>query len=230
MPTSGPAPSGSPGSRPSEPLEAAVGVAKACSFVLNLLALPALYGFARRRFGARSRSGAMAVLAVLPVHAIYAGFVLRESLVALTSILAVWTLTEVWHAGADGRRPGPGPSRPASAAAWRSWPATPRWRCWPPPGCSSLVDRGRRQLGPLLLWGVAVAARDPPLGAGDLSRVRHARSTRTRLTSNTTSPGPSTTTRRGTRSPSQFYTRGEPARDRPGQDQVAADHRRSTRR
>ena len=28
-------------------------VAKACSFVLNLLALPALYGFARRRFGPR---------------------------------------------------------------------------------------------------------------------------------------------------------------------------------
>lgn len=40
---------------------------------------------------------AMAVLAVLPVHAIYAGFVLRESLVALTALLAVWTLTEVWH-------------------------------------------------------------------------------------------------------------------------------------
>ena len=45
----------------------------------------------------------MAALAVLPVHAIYAGFVLRESLVALTSILAVWALTEVWHASRIGR-------------------------------------------------------------------------------------------------------------------------------
>jgi hypothetical protein len=44
----------------------------------------------------------MAVLAVLPVHAIYAGFVLRESLVALTSILAVWMIVEVWDA--PGRR------------------------------------------------------------------------------------------------------------------------------
>ncbi len=79
-------------------------VAKACSFVLNLLALPVLYGLARRRFGPRVGIGAMAVLAVLPVHAIYAGFVLRESLVVLTSILAVWTLTEVWQVGSDGPR------------------------------------------------------------------------------------------------------------------------------
>ena len=77
--------------------------AKACSFILNLLALPALYVFARRRYGCRVAIWTMAVLAVLPVHAIYAGFVLRESLVALTSILAVWTLTEVWHAE-PGRR------------------------------------------------------------------------------------------------------------------------------
>ena len=52
---------------------------------------------------ARVALGAMAALAVLPVHAIYAGFVLRESLVALTSILAVWTLTEVWST-APGRK------------------------------------------------------------------------------------------------------------------------------
>ena len=49
-------------------------VAKACSFVLNLLALPALYVFARRRYGCRVAIWTMAVLAVLPVHAIYAGF------------------------------------------------------------------------------------------------------------------------------------------------------------
>ena len=59
---------------------------------------------------AGSRVWAMAVLAVLPVHAIYAGFVLRESLVALTSILAVWTLTEVWQPAAGRSASGPGPS------------------------------------------------------------------------------------------------------------------------
>jgi 4-amino-4-deoxy-L-arabinose transferase-like glycosyltransferase len=80
-----------------DPPEVRFVVAKACSFVLNLLALPALYGFTRRRYGPRVALWAMAALAVLPVHAIYAGFVLRESLVVLTSVLAVWTLTEVWQ-------------------------------------------------------------------------------------------------------------------------------------
>jgi hypothetical protein len=83
---------------PGDSLETTVGVAKACSFALNLLALPALYGFARRRFGPAIGLASMAVLAVLPVHAIYAGFVLRESLVALTAILAIWALTETWNA------------------------------------------------------------------------------------------------------------------------------------
>ena len=69
------------GPGPDSSLESRLVVAKACSFVLNLLALPALYVFARRRFGCRVAIWAMAVLAVLPVHAIYAGFVLRESLV-----------------------------------------------------------------------------------------------------------------------------------------------------
>jgi hypothetical protein len=86
------------GVAPDGPPEARFAAAKACSFVLNLLALPALYGFARRHYGPRVALWAMAVLAVLPVHAIYAGFVLRESLVVLTSVLAVWTLIEVWRA------------------------------------------------------------------------------------------------------------------------------------
>lgn len=85
------------GVSPDDPPETRFAVAKACSFVLNLLALPAFYGLARRRFGPRVALWSMAVLAVLPVHAIYAGFVLRESLVVLTSIVAVWTLTEVWQ-------------------------------------------------------------------------------------------------------------------------------------
>ncbi len=86
---------------PDAPAESRYAAAKACSFVLNLLAMPALYGFARRRFGPRVGLLAMAALAVLPVHAIYAGFILRESLVVLTSILAVWALVEVWALGTD---------------------------------------------------------------------------------------------------------------------------------
>ena len=86
------------GSGPDSPIDHRIVAAKACSFILNLLCLPALYVFARCRFDARVALGAMAALAVLPVHAIYAGFVLRESLVAFVSILAVWTLTEVFSA------------------------------------------------------------------------------------------------------------------------------------
>jgi hypothetical protein len=83
---------------PDAALEARIAAAKTCSFILNLLGLPAIYGFARRRYGSVVALWTMAALAVLPVHAIYAGFILRESLVALVSILAIWTLTEVWHA------------------------------------------------------------------------------------------------------------------------------------
>ena len=86
------------GIEPGRSLEETVGVAKGVSFVLSLLALPVIYVFGRRRFDRETGLGAMAVLAILPVHAIYAGFGLRESLVALTSVVAVWTLTEVWSA------------------------------------------------------------------------------------------------------------------------------------
>ncbi|WP_165244367.1 ArnT family glycosyltransferase [Paludisphaera soli] len=92
---------------PGESFEATVAVGKGTSFVINLLALPALYGLARRRFGPRVALVSLAILAVLPVHAIYAGFVLRESLVALTAILAVWTIVEAWNA-----------SRGRTALAW----------------------------------------------------------------------------------------------------------------
>ena len=139
---------------PESPVEARLVAAKACSFIINLLALPALYVFARRRYGCRVAIWSMAVLAVLPVHAIYAGFVLRESLVALTSILAVWTLSEVLHAD---------PSRRAIwawavAAGLCGGPGRPvthdrDWRFWRPPGLFAVVVHGRRRFGPLLLWG-----------------------------------------------------------------------------
>ena len=88
---------------PQSSVEARLVAAKACSFITNLLALPAIYILARRCYNPRIALWSMAALAILPVHAIYAGFVLRESLVALTSILAVWTLCEVFHAEPSGR-------------------------------------------------------------------------------------------------------------------------------
>ncbi len=99
----------------------------------------------------------MGVLAVLPVHAIYASFVLRESLVVLTSILAVWTLTEVWHA------------EPRSHRAW-AWSAlagicgglavlsrTTALALLAAAGLVFVVRHGRRQFGQLLLWAACIA-------------------------------------------------------------------------
>ncbi|HZW30161.1 MAG TPA: glycosyltransferase family 39 protein [Isosphaeraceae bacterium] len=145
------------GVTPESPLETRFAVAKACSFVLNLLALPALYGFARRRFDDRVALGAMAALAILPVHAIYAGLVLRESLVALTSILAIWTLTEVWHAEARPRRAW---ALAVLAGACGGLAILARTTAMPLLGAAGLlfaVTRGRRQLGPLVLWAATIA-------------------------------------------------------------------------
>jgi hypothetical protein len=145
------------GITPDSPLETRLAAAKTCSFVINLLALPALYGFARRRFGSQIGLGAMALLAMLPVHAIYAGFILRESLVALTSILAVWTLTEVWTA------------TPGTRHAWL-WSLAAgvsgglailaRTTALALVGASALIwifFFARRRLGPFLLWSAALA-------------------------------------------------------------------------
>jgi hypothetical protein len=144
------------GIEPGRDLEQTVGVAKGVSFVLSLLAMPSLYVFGRRRFDREVGLGAMAVLAVLPVHVIYAGFALRESLVALTSILAVWTLTEVWAAR-------------TLRAAW-AWALVAGL-------CAGLAILGRntalalmagaglfglvwhvRRVGPMILWGVVMSA------------------------------------------------------------------------
>ncbi len=82
---------------PDSSFDSRIAAAKACSFVLNLMALPALYIFGRRRYSPLVGLWSMAVLAILPVHAIYAGLILRESLVTLSAIVAIWTLTEVLH-------------------------------------------------------------------------------------------------------------------------------------
>jgi 4-amino-4-deoxy-L-arabinose transferase-like glycosyltransferase len=142
---------------PSSSLEDRIVAAKACSFVLNLLGLPALYLFARRRYGGRIAIWAMAALAILPVHALYAGFILRESLVALLAILAVWMLSEVWHAGSD-----------RAALAWAvagglvgGLAVLSRMTALALLGAAGLFALGaggRRRLGPLLLWGATLVA------------------------------------------------------------------------
>ena len=63
---------------PQSSVEARLVAAKACSFITNLLALPALYILARRCYNPRVALWSMAALAILPVHAIYAGFVLAR--------------------------------------------------------------------------------------------------------------------------------------------------------
>ena len=145
------------GVEPGRNLDETIGVAKGLSFVLSLLTLPVVYLFGRRRYDRDVGLAAMAVLAVLPVHVIYAGFALRESLVALTSVVAVWTLTEVW-------------SSPRTRAAW-AW-AVVAGLCGGLAilarntamallaglGLYGLVLHGRRRLGPLLAWGVIVLA------------------------------------------------------------------------
>src|SRR5205085_2746868 len=63
---------------PGRSLEATVAVAKGTSFLLNLLCLPALYAFARRRFTPDVGLAAMAVLAVLPVISPWAWATFQE--------------------------------------------------------------------------------------------------------------------------------------------------------
>ena len=83
---------------PGANLETTFAVAKSASFVVNLAALPVLYAFSRRAFDKSIALTSMALLAVLPVHALYAGFALRESAVALVSLLAVWGFWEMQRA------------------------------------------------------------------------------------------------------------------------------------
>lgn len=141
------------GVEPLHSLESTVAVAKLCSFVINLCCLPVLYLFARRRFGADVALGAMAVLAVLPVHVIYAGFVLRESLVALTALLAVWMLTEVWHASST-RRAWGWAVLAGLCAGLAILARNTALAIVAAAGLHALHRLGKRRLGPLLIWGV----------------------------------------------------------------------------
>lgn len=136
-------------------LEATFAVAKGTSFLLNLLTLPVLYAFARRWFGGTVALGTMAVAAVLPVHVIYAGFALRESLVALTSVVAVDLVVEMIRA------------RDRSVWGWalaagvagglailaRNTAMALVAACL----LATLLGRGRRAFGPLVVYGAALA-------------------------------------------------------------------------
>ncbi len=141
---------------PGDSLESTFAVPKGLSFVLNLVTLPILYVFARRRYGEGVALGSMAVLAVLPVHAIYAGFELRESLVALTSLVAFGCLAELW--AADGR------ARWAWAVAAGVFTGlavlsrNTAMAMAAAAGLYGLFAGGRRRVGPMLLWGVVTCA------------------------------------------------------------------------
>jgi 4-amino-4-deoxy-L-arabinose transferase-like glycosyltransferase len=139
-------------------LDSRLAAAKACSFVLNLMALPFLYFFARRRYGPRIAVWATGALAVLPVHAIYAGFILRESLVALTSILAVWTLTEVWHGIATGRTRWVWAFAAGLCGGLAILARTTGLAVLAAAGAFGLVVHGRKRFGPLLLWAITALA------------------------------------------------------------------------
>src|SRR5437667_5706966 len=99
----------------------------------------------------------MGVLAVLPVHAIYAGLVLRESLVAFTSILAIGTLTEVWSAGTQARRAWALALLAGVCGGLAILARTTAMALLGAAGLVFVITRGRRQFGPLLLWAATIA-------------------------------------------------------------------------
>ena len=142
------------------------------------------------------------------------------------SILAVWTLTEVWQRRiAPERRPGPGRSRPGSAADWPSWRARPGWRSWRRPGlfAPSLTAAGGSARS--LLWGASPSSGMPALGLGDPARIWIDHFIRTQYFEYNFSWTVHHYEKGNTLALAVLHA-GEPAGDRPGQDQVALDHRR----
>jgi Dolichyl-phosphate-mannose-protein mannosyltransferase len=145
---------------PGANIDATVAVAKSASFVLNLATLPAIYGFARRRFDPAVGLGAMALLAVLPVHALYAGFALRESLVALTSLLAIWTLTECW--ASHGSKHWAWAALAGFLGGLAILSRNTAEALLAAAGLYGLIVHGRRKLGPMILWALVVLATIAP--------------------------------------------------------------------
>ncbi len=141
---------------PGESLEATLAVAKGLSFACNLITLPVLYYFARRRYGRDVALGAMALLAILPVHALYAGFELRESLVGLTSVLAVGSLVEVWSG--NGRSTWIWAIAAGLLGGSAILARHTTLALMAAAGLYGLIVHGRRAWGPLILWGAVVVA------------------------------------------------------------------------
>ncbi len=137
---------------PGEDLTATFAVAKGTSFVLNLLTLPVLYAFARRRYGPGVALGAMAALAVMPLHALYAGFGLRESLVALTSVLVAWFLVETLVA--EGGAAWAWAFAAGLAGGLAILARNTAMALLAAAGLAAMGAHGLRKLGPLVLWGV----------------------------------------------------------------------------
>jgi 4-amino-4-deoxy-L-arabinose transferase-like glycosyltransferase len=145
------------GLRGDSSVEARIGVAKACSFALNLLAFPTIYIYARRRYSSRVAIWVMAVLAVLPIHAIYAGFILRENLVVLLTVLAVWMLTEIWQTTRIEARPWAfafGAGLFGGLAVLTRMTALVMLAA---SGIFAISASSRRRLGPLLVWVATIA-------------------------------------------------------------------------
>ena len=70
----------------------AVWVAKTATFVVNLLALPLSFGYARSACGTRVALLAAATLALFPPHVLVASWMLKESLAAFLTVAAAWTV------------------------------------------------------------------------------------------------------------------------------------------
>ena len=134
----------------------AFAVAKGASFTLSLLALPTLYGFARRGFGREVGLLAMAALAILPAHALYAGMALRESLVALLGLGSTWAFVEMATAnpgrGTYGYAVIAGLAGGLSALARNTSLALLAAF-----GLAGLAGRDTRRPGPMVVWGLVSA-------------------------------------------------------------------------
>ena len=150
-------PFGSPAWGRRAPVEARLVAAKACSFILNLLALPALYVFARRRYGCRvaiwtmARSGrSSGPCDLCRIRAARepggadvdsGGLDADRGLHAEPGRRAIWA----WAVAAG------------SAAGLAVLSRTTALALLAAAGLFAVVVHGRRRFGPLLLWG-AIAA------------------------------------------------------------------------
>ena len=146
------------GLSPDSPIEARITAAKACSFIINILCLPALYIFARRRYDGRVALGAMAAWRCCRCTRFMRASCFERAWWHSTSILAVWALTEIWNAPA-GRKAVWGWALVAGLLGGLAVMArTTGLALVAGAGLFSLFAHGRRRFFPLLVCGLAVFA------------------------------------------------------------------------